>query len=1049
MLCMCFVALQMTAQDSYFMCDFEDEAQNAKWSLVNGSYGVTTANKWNIGSAVSNGGEKSMYMSVDSGRTVSYYNLTSYIITYTDVHLHAGTYDLSFDWRAMGNITENSLDGLYVYWGPVVNAFGDTIKLNSNNSNELSKELQQYLVEVSPGDTLLRGSATWKNCVTTVKTYGVPYRLAFIWMIYGLDVVDPGPSIDNIMILDTKSCPSPTALDVRTEGARIELDWVGNADAYEVKCYSYTSDSWIIQTVYDTTSIAFTNVPEGLCDFYVSAICDEKVKSVPTVRSEYFVYYPVNHCIDYLTLDSTNCYIANEKVSDRGVDKLTWTNFLVNDGYASKASRHTIHYAANEYDPRTCNELRTVPEGELASVRLGNWDTGSEAERVEFKFHVDAKVNPVLVLKYAVVLEKPNPTCLPNPGFLLRVLDERGRLVSDCASADFDFQKAAEADWELCDRNPDTGNITEIRWKDWTTVGVNLADFDGQTLTIQLTTYDCGGGGHYGYAYFTLGCSDGKLSGMTCGVENTQFVAPAGFVYQWYLQNDPDSIVGHEQVLEVLPTDTNHYVVDMMFAQDSSCYFSLVASAQPYQPFAAAQVDYMSVDCQNVVQFTNLSHVIETNQITDSVTHTTKTVDWVEWDFGDGKPVYEENPRRVFDSQGGPIQVKLIAHLATCVDTLVITDTLPAIGTTRDTLSIQQCVDVPYVYSYTASDNSQVDTTLTETGMYDFTLKSKLTGCDSIVTINLLVLDTLWTYIDTLIIKGDTLQVGNQLFTKTGEYKIPLQSEAGCDSVVVLNLTVHDYLVIEALQEYTICHGESSFLFGYAITQGYTKDYSLTFANDLFASVEAGTLEYSNAIDIAIPADAIPNTYDGEVSFIDTIGGNVVVPFQLHILYNQDVVTQRWNDVLAVRNSDYNGGFEFDKYQWYKKATGESDFAPLQGDTLSYLYEPLDPTSAYAVGLVRKGETVEILTCEIYPEDYSEVSIVPTLVEKSQPMQIVSPNHQSMNGEARWMMFSGATIATQSLVDGTGLVAPATSGLFLLILQDQSGEQTVLTIQVR
>ena len=58
MLCMCFVALQMTAQDSYFMCDFEDEAQNAKWSLVNGSYGVTTANKWNIGSAVSNGGEK-------------------------------------------------------------------------------------------------------------------------------------------------------------------------------------------------------------------------------------------------------------------------------------------------------------------------------------------------------------------------------------------------------------------------------------------------------------------------------------------------------------------------------------------------------------------------------------------------------------------------------------------------------------------------------------------------------------------------------------------------------------------------------------------------------------------------------------------------------------------------------------------------------------------------------------------------------------------------------------------------------------------------------
>lgn len=309
----------------------------------------------------------------------------------------------------------------------------------------------------------------------------------------------------------------------------------------------------------------------------------------------------------------------------------------------------------------------------------------------------------------------------------------------------------------------------------------------------------------------------------------------------------------------------------------------------------------------------------------------------------------------------------------------------------------------------------------------------------------LLTLILLWTYIDTLIMKGDTLQVGNQLFTKTGEYKIPLQSEAGCDSVVVLNLIVHDYLVIEASQEYTICHGESSFLFEYAITQGYTKDYSLSFADELFASVEAGTLEYSNTIDIAIPADAIPNTYDGEVSFIDTIGSDVVVPFQLHILYNQDVVTQRWNDVLAVRNSDYNGGFEFDKYQWYKKASGESDFAPIQGDTLSYLYEPLDLNAVYAVGLTRQGETEEVLTCPIYPEDYSQVPIVPTLVEKSQPMPIEARGY----AVARWIMFNGSILSTQDVVDGVGVIAPNQSGLFLLTLTDDNGHRLQQTVLVR
>lgn len=1051
MLLLCLTGLSIQAQNNYFMCDFEDASINAQWSLVNGSKAASIGNKWCIGSATSNGGQNAMYISVDSGRTVSYYNISAYVVAYIDVTLKKGTYDLSFDWRAMGNITENSLDGLYVYWGPVTGAFGDTIPLNSNTSNELSNDIKQYAVEVdSDGETRLIGSATWKNCTTTISSQGVPYRLAFIWLTGGLDVVNPGASIDNIMIVDTKMCPSPTALNVTTEGARIDLSWQGTSSTYEVKVFSYITNSWITRIVHDTTALSLTGIPEGLCDFYVSGMCDEDVKSIPLVKSEYFLYYPANHCIDYLSLDSNNCFVANERVGgNHSVAQLTWKNAIIDDGYASKASRHTIHYAHDEYDPRTCGGLRTVPEGELASVRLGNWDTGSEAERIEIKFHVDAKVNPVLLLKYAVVLQKPNDGCNPNPGFLLRILDERGYLVSDCASADFDFKKAAEADWEMCDRDHATGNLTEVRWKDWTTVGVNLAEFDGQDLTIQLTTYDCGAGGHYGYAYFTLGCSDGQLSGMSCGIENTKFTAPSGFVYQWYLQNNPDSIVGHEQVLEVLPNDTNHYVVDMMFAQDSSCYFSLVASAQPYQPFAAAQVDYMSVDCQNVVQFTNLSHVIETNQITDSVTHTTKAVDWIEWDFGDGKPVYEENPRRVFDSQGGPIQVKLIAHLATCVDTLVITDTLPAIGTTRDTLSIQQCVGVPYVYSYTASDNSQVDTTLTETGMYDFTLKSKLTGCDSLVTINLLVLDTLWTYIDTLIMKGDTLQVGNQLFTKTGEYKISLQSEAGCDSIVVLNLTVHDFLVIEASQEYTVCHGESSFLFEYIIQQGYTKDYSLTFANDLFASIEAGTLEYSNTIDIAIPADAIPNTYDGEVSFIDTIGRDVVVPFQLHILYNQDVVTQRWNDVLAVRNQDYNGGFEFDKFQWYKKASDESDFAPIQGDTLSYLYEPLDVEAVYAVGLTRRGDTTEILTCDVYPEDFSSVPAVPTLVEKSQPISIAARDQLATICIAQWTMFNGTIVATQQIVDGEGLVAPHVSGLYLLTLTDDSGKQFVETILVR
>jgi hypothetical protein len=59
-------------------------------------------------------------------------------------------------------------------------------------------------------------------------------------------------------------------------------------------------------------------------------------------------------------------------------------------------------------------------------------------------------------------------------------------------------------------------------------------------------------------------------------------------------------------------------------------------------------------------------------------------------------------------------------------------------------------------------------------------------------------------------------------------------------------------------------------------------------------------------------------------------------------------------------NPENNGGYEFDYYQWYKN--GE----PIEGENNTYIYlegEDLNSTDVYTVGLVRKGETEEILCC--------------------------------------------------------------------------------------
>lgn len=1023
-----------------YSCDFEDSVQNQTWVLTNGDDAKSIPNKWYIGSAVSNTGMQSLYISADTNKTACYVAHSSYAVAYTDITLSAGTYDISFDWCAVG-YTGGSDEGLYVAWIP--DEFGgDTIYVEYNKNASLTNDLRLCVLPETGEPERLCGSGIWKTYRNKITSDGKHHRLAFIWLTNSLyNVFNPGACVDNINIIHSGKCPIPTSLQTTKLGnQQVRIEWEGTSSQYEVRCYSHTTKTWQTQIVSDTTAI-FSGISDGVCDFYVSALCEDDLKSVSAQISE-FLYDPSNHCIDYLSLDSTNCFVSDQSVQGTAVADLTWSRKKVDFGYASQGSRHTIHTRQDEMDPRTCGGLKTVPDGEIASVRLGNWNTGGESERIEYKFHVDAQTNPVLLLKYAVVLQKPGDGCKPNPGFLLRVLDKNGRLVSKCASADFDYRAAAAADWNACTKSG------EVRWKDWTTVGVNLAEHDGETLTIQLTTYDCGGGGHYGYAYFTLGCSDGQLSGMSCATENLKFTAPDGFNYRWYKATEPTKILGRGQTYEVTPQDTCHYKVDLMFAQDSTCYFSLTASAQPYQPVAKANYHWHPQECQNEVYFTNISTIKETNQITGEITETGKPVNWVLWDFGDGTISYEPNPVHVFSNEGGPMNVKLIAHLSDCVDTLFINDVLPAIGTRFDTIPVQQCFGTEYTYSYTDYATGDTRTEhLTESGLYTYTLRA-FTGCDSLVTINLQMTDTVYQTIDTLIMRGETYTAGGKTFSETGNYRLYLTSEAGCDSVLTLNLRVYDKLIV-AMDSLTFaCHGDPDFALNYQFLQGWTDTYSVDFTNTLFTPVSRTRLTSPATVDIPIPDNAAvrPNIYRGNVTFYDSISGNVTLPFALELRYNSEVLTQRWNDVLAVRNETYNGGYHFSDFQWFVNGL------PVEGATQPYFYDEkgLDMNAEYSARVTRTDDGVSLLICGIHPTFISAESKpdIPTLVGPQQPMSLMG-RKAGTNGIARWFTPFGLNIATQQVVAGSGIVSPTQSGMYLLTLEDEQTGRTTYSVIVR
>lgn len=1056
------VSLSYAQTVASLTCDFEDDNQNSTaWSLRNGPMANSMDNSWYIGTAANNGGKNGLYISADKGQTAYYTKANGLSIAVMDVYLAAGTYDLSFDWRAMGNTglgesTEKD-EGLYVCWAPDRDFLGDSILFNNaNNTSETTNAIKTYALTCSlmnQNNTqgrqtrILNGSATWRTAVAQVNSDGTHRRLVFVWVSNGNTeaAANPGASVDNIMIVDSRNCPKPTDLKVeKADNQQVVFTWSGTATEYEVKCFSYFDNSWQTFVVQDTFKI-FHGLGEGTFDFYVSSLCDDGVKSITSSYPNFFLYYPENHCIDYLTLDSSNCFIATGTVNaSTPVSKLQWTNQKVDFGYESKTSRHTIHNSPIEYDPRTCGQLKTVPDGEIASVRLGNWNTGSQSERVEFKFPVNADITPVLILKYAVVLQKPGAGCNPNPGFLLRVLDKTGQLVSNCASADFDFKAAADAEWNTC-YPPSSSD--EIRWKDWTTIGVNLAEFDGDTLTIQLTTYDCGAGGHYGYAYFTLGCSDGKLTGITCNNINTQFIAPEGFKYRWHKYGEQcwDNILSNEQIFEVSETDTCHYEVDLMFPEDTTCYFSLTACSQPFTPTASAKWQQQAHDCLNEVQFTDLSHVKETSQITGEVTHTNRPVDRVKWEFPDGTISYERNPIYIFPNEGGPMNVKLTAYLSTCEETYTITDVLPAIGERKEAINVQQCYGTEYHYTYTNEDGKVVTDTLTESGNYEYMLTT-IVGCDSIFTIHLEMVDTIKVLIDSLIMRGESCEMGGVVYSETGIYVNHSISAAGCDSVTTLNLKVYDYPIVEADTLYVLCGGEESFAFTYHFKQGIPGNYSVDFASAELENIASAELESDTHTTIYLPSDLRPNIYQGTFTFLDTLGLDVVVPFIVELRYPSDILTQRWSDVLAVKNSFYNGGYDFTSYQWYKN--GEK----IEGATGDYFYttDGLDMDAEYAVMLVRADDEVELMTCAVVPhtESVNDIPGISTLVKSGQPLRVSVTDKFTWTGVAMWITPQGVVLMEQNVIEGEGLVSPDNAGVYLLIFRDEDNNQSVYRIIV-
>ena len=179
-------------------------------------------------------------------------------------------------------------------------------------------------------------------------------------------------------------------------------------------------------------------------------------------------------------------------------------------GFTSAYSRHTIHFHPEEYDSRTYGSidshgnlvmpLKTVPDGALASVRVGSWEKAARSARVEYDYVVDAKEASVLMLQYAMVLESSGHNEEARPRLTIDIVDAAtGEPLSACTTVDL----AAQTSGEGWNRVPDPAypdGSRDVCWRDWTTLGLNLAEFDGRHVKVKITALGCTASIHYGYA---------------------------------------------------------------------------------------------------------------------------------------------------------------------------------------------------------------------------------------------------------------------------------------------------------------------------------------------------------------------------------------------------------------------------------------------------------------------------------------------------------------------------------------------------------------------
>ncbi|MDR0831067.1 MAG: T9SS type A sorting domain-containing protein [Prevotellaceae bacterium] len=361
------------------------------------------------------------------------------------------------------------------------------------------------------------------------------------------------------------------------------------------------------------------------------------------------------------------------------------------------------------------------------------------------------------------------------------------------------------------------------------------------------------------------------------------------------------------------------------------------------------------------------------------------------------------------------------------VPSLITCDTITKLTLTKLPVRRYEYKDTSYKceWYYFGTDS------LNDTGIYIDTLTAR-NGCDSIVTLDLLVRPR--EFDDSLKICVERLPVTvyDTTFSATavsGKYIIHHR----CATITFYLTVLPRPQVLPPEIPSRICANDGSFILKFPPSNeqniSVPTNYEIIFENETGFENQRGEFGSNGEVQVQMPQNARAGYHNCRVIFSDSLSNCISQSFdiQFFVQYANTIFEQNWNDVLAVLNENYNGGYRFSSYQWYK------DGQKIENETGSYLYIKngnLDFTACYTLELTRIGEDYSIFTCPLCPAPLPNIHDVPQIITSQGMLHI---NNILQNGTLKIWTVTGILINTQKIsAESPKISISLKSGMYIL-----------------